>query len=98
MATVTLGTSANNSLTAVQYQSSLSAADLATIALGIKNMQVVAGVRPVLPEAFSRFGKLLIPNRGLLDVFPGDYVAIDGNGWPILIASQVIASSPWVHT
>jgi hypothetical protein len=98
MATVTLGTTANNSLTAIQYQASVSAADFATIMQGIKDMRVTAGVRPILPEGLSRFGKLVIPNRGIIDVLPGDYVAIDGNGWPILIASQVAGSSPWVHT
>lgn len=96
MATVTLGTTANNSLTAIAYQSSVSPADFATIMLGIKDDLNVA--KPVLPEGLSRQGKLLIPNRGWINVLPGDYVAIDGNGWPILISSKVIGSSPWVHT
>jgi hypothetical protein len=98
MATVTLGTTAQTSLTAIQYQASVSAADFATIMQGIKDMRVAAGVRPILPDGLSRFGKLVIPNRGIIDVLPGDYVAIDGNGWPILIASQVAGSGPWVHT
>jgi hypothetical protein len=98
VATVTLGTTANNSLTAIQFQASVLPADFATIMAGIKDMQVTAGVRPVLPEGLSRFGRLVIPNRGIINVLPGDYVAIDGNGWPILVGKEVIGSSPWVHT
>jgi len=98
MATITLGTTANNSLTAIIYQASVAAADFATIMAGIKDMQVTAGVRPVLPEGLSRFGRLVIPNRGIVNVLPGDIVAIDGNGWPILVGKEVIGSSPWVHS
>jgi len=41
-----------------------------------------------------------IPNRGVLKVLPGDVVAVDQSGWPILVSKQAIASpgSPWILT
>jgi len=98
MATKTLGTTANNSLTAIQFAANVSAADFATIMAGIKDLSLTANARIVLPEGLSRFGKLVIPNRGIIDVHPGDFVCIDGNGWPILVANEVVGSSPWVHS
>jgi hypothetical protein len=101
MATVTLGTTANNSLTAVAFASSLSDADFATIMQGIRDDKInAAGSHPIQPEAFMRSGQLLVPNRGILKVLPGDYIGIDNNGWPILVSADTIAYSAtlWVHT
>jgi hypothetical protein len=102
MATKTLGTTANNSLTAVEFATSLLAADVATIQQGIKNDKIAAaGSHPIYSgDAFSLNGLLYVPNRGVLQVLPGDYVAIDNNGWPILISADSIAygSTLWVHS
>ncbi len=45
----------------------------------------------------SANGQLLIPNRGLLKVLPGDYVFIDNTGWPILLsgATAGYAGTQW---
>ena len=40
---------------------------------------------------------LYIPNRGVLKVFPGDWVGIDSQGWPVLISANSIANGPWTH-
>jgi hypothetical protein len=42
-------------------------------------------------------GTLYIPRRGILKVFPGDYVAVDPTtGWPILVsASAANNASAW---
>ena len=100
MATKTLGTNATTSLTAVLYApgygSGLSAADIATIALGIKDDQNVT--RPVVPGSFVIDGLLFVPNRGVLKVFPGDFVGVDSRGWPILISKDTAANGPWTHT
>lgn len=42
-------------------------------------------------------GQLEIPGRGLLKVNPGDVVAVDSTGWPILVsaASIAYAGSQW---
>ena len=101
MATITLGTNATTTLTAITFASSISAADFATIAQGIRNDKIdVAGSHPILPDAFTRFGKLWVPNRGYLDVLPGDVVAFDSDGWPILVSASSIgyASTDWAHS
>lgn len=98
MATRTLGTSANNSLTSVLWNSagSVTAADLATINLGIKDD--IINSHPIVPNAF-RAGLLVIPNRGILKVLPGDFVGFDATtGWPILVSKRAIASGPWAHS
>ena len=48
--------------------------------------------------AFSKQGLLYIPNRGVLQVLPGDWVGVDNYGWPILVSSFSIANGPWTHT
>lgn len=44
--------------------------------------------------------RLVVPKRGVLNVLPGDRVAIDNTGWPILVsgASVGYAGSQWVET
>lgn len=97
MSTVTLGTSATTSLTALAFQrGGLAAADLATIYEGIKDDQV--NTHPIFPGAFSSQGLLYIPNRGILQVLPGDYVGIDSQGWPILVSANSIANAAWTHS
>lgn len=101
MATKTLGTSATNSLSpAIQflpgYGSGISAADLASMSLAIKND--LNGTTPIIPESFSSNGLLYIPNRGQLKILPGDWVGIDSQGWPILVSKNSIAHAAWTHT
>ena len=98
MATVTVGTSASTSLTGLKflpgYGSGMSAADIATIALGIKDDQNPA--HPVMPQAFSANGLLYVPNRGILKMLPGDYVAWDTTtGWPIVVSGYTAANGPY---
>lgn len=98
MATILLGTDANNSLTALAMNKQALAADFASIAQLIKNDKVdVAGAHPIFPGAFSQMGLLYVPNRGVLQVLPGDVVAVDNNGWPILVSKDSIdyGSSLW---
>lgn len=53
--------------------------------------------QPVPDETFSFNGKLWIPNRGTINVFPGDVVAVDNTGWPILVSKASIgyAATLW---
>mgnify|MGYP001589923803 CR=1 FL=1 len=99
MATNTFGTDANNSLTAVIYATSLLPADVATIQQGIKDDKIaVVPNHPIYRgDAFSRAGLLYIPNRGILQCLPGDVIAIDNAGWPILVSADSVAyaSSLW---
>ena len=92
----TLGTNATTSLTAQLASRQMAAADIANIAAGVKN-DLING-HPIFPGAFSSNGLLFIPNRGLLQVLPGDMIAYDSTGWPILLSALSIASGPWTHT
>lgn len=97
MATITLGTTANNSLTALLYNPGRTDADIAAINNLIKNDANVA--LPLVGGAFVRAGLLIIPNRGQLIIKPGDYVGVDAaTGWPILVSGKAIASGPWTHS
>lgn len=114
MATKTLGTNANNTLTAINFSKALSAADIAAIAAAILDDRSVdsgqpatsaPSAKPVFPGAFSQSGLLTIPNRGILQVLPGDWVGVDANGWPILVSANAIAGgtapsavTSWTHS
>lgn len=45
-------------------------------------------------------GLLTIPKRGVLKIIPGDIVAVDNTGWPILVSGAAIgyAGSQWTLT
>ena len=96
MATGTLGTTANNSLTADSFGDSPVPADVAAIANLIKNDQING--LPIFPGAWAQTGLLFIPNRGVLKMLPGDWVGVDSQGWPILVSKNSIANAAWTHT
>ncbi len=96
MATGTLGTTANNSLTSLINSGAMNTTDLATIAQGIKDDQINGN--PIFPGAYAQNGILYIPNRGILRVLPGDYVGIDSQGWPVLVSKNSITNAAWTHT
>ncbi len=101
MATVTLGTNANNSIPyALAFKpglnSGMSQTDVATLQQHILDDQ--NNLRPVVGGAFSFNGVLYVPNRGYLKILPGDYVGVDNRGWPILLSSDTIANGLWIHS
>ena len=99
MALLTLGTVANNSLDALVFKAGMVPADLASIVAGIKNQS--NPTHPIWPGAFNTSGQLVFPNRqGFLNLRPGDYVAFDSFGWPIVVSSESIAygSTDWAHS
>lgn len=61
---------------------------------GGKELALVRANPPGLSLADQR---LVIPNRGVLKVLPGDIVALDNTGWPILVSGAAIgyAGSQW---
>lgn len=99
MATVTLGTAATSSLVALNWNPMSSVADVATIAAGILGQSATA-FHGISPGAFSKSGRLKFPGReGFVLLKPGDYIAYDNFGWPVIVSAQTIASgSSWVHT
>jgi len=98
MALKTLGTNATTTLHALTFQrAGLLTADVATFRASIKN-DLVNG-NPIWPGGFED-GLLYIPNRGVLQIQPGDYIAYDATGWPILVSANAIASgsTSWTHS
>jgi len=104
MATITLGTNATTSLTALAFKhgvgvvasgAGMAFADVAALNNAIKNDQ---GNAHELVGGFNGNGLLIIPNRGVLKVRPGDYVGVDSRGWPILLSADTIANGPWTHS
>ncbi len=102
MATKTLGSNANNSLTALQFSAGADMVDADLAAMRALILDDLLGAfGRVMPEGFSRNGLLIVPNRGVLKVLPGDWVACDPNsGWPILVSGNVIGrgGTPWAHS
>ena len=102
MALLTLGTNANSSLAALKFlpgwNSGVSAANVAAFNADVLDDQNVA--HPQLPGALDMsVSRLYIPNRGWLQILPGDYVAVDATtGWPILLSKRAIAAGPWTHS
>lgn len=97
MALLTGGTSASTSLNALAYNPQAVVADVASVALGIKDD--LNPTHPIVAGAFARTGLLFIPNRGVLRALPGDYVMFDTTtGWPILVSANAIANGPWAHS
>jgi hypothetical protein len=41
-----------------------------------------------LSQSLTPNGLLYVPNRGVLRVYPGDWVAVDAAGWPVLIGRE----------
>lgn len=116
MATRTLGTNATTTLTAIPFPdltSASPAADFAAIQQAIIDdtpLAYTGAAFPtgtpsnVFPGAFSTMGTLYVPNRGTLKIFPGDWVAVDATGWPILLSGRALAgvtggpAVSWTHS
>lgn len=95
MATKTLGTNATTTLTAVQWQPGMLPADLAAI-----NALIVPDItgKPDLNSYFTAEGQLFLPGgRGIVNLQPGDWIGVDGAGWPVVVSGNIISTS-WTHT
>ncbi len=113
MALLTLGSNATTTLSAIQFLPGSSVADFAALAALIlddrssdsKPANPAPSAKPIFPGALSRTGQLVIPNRGIIQVLPGDYIGVDANGWPILLSANAIAggaapsaATSWTHS
>jgi hypothetical protein len=102
MATKTMGTAATTTLTAVQWLGgggNLLPADIATIQQSILDDQT--NTNPIWPGAWDTTGMLFVPNRGVLRMLPGDWIAVDSTGFPILLSSLAAGSGGsgnWRHS
>ena len=109
MALATFGSNAQTNLRALVMDSNLTIADGATFRANVKydgsfqngTLTAIQG-NAVYPGGFEfqgGQGLLYVPRRGVLQVLPGDYIAYDTNGWPILVSAWSIATgSQWVHS
>lgn len=101
MATGTLGTNLTSSLTTLDWNNMSAVADVAAIgALILGQPTPSTGKQIISPGSFAKSGRLHFPGRqGFMLLHPGDYVAVDAYGWPIVVSGQSIAfaSSSWTH-
>lgn len=98
MATKTLGTNGTATLPfAIQWYpgTTISPADLATIQESILND--INPAHPIWPGAFSNNGLLFVPNRGVLQVLPGDWIGVGTTGWPVLLAPTA-ETADWTNS
>ena len=103
MALQTLGTNANNSLSALVWNGMATpTADVAAI-----NALILDDVNPRHPKAqisgsggFVKEGLLYVPNRNaVLELRPGDVVAVDAtSGQVILLTAYGLSAGPWTLT
>ena len=55
--------------------------------------------QPRVNQAYVKQGLLIIPNRGHLQLKPGDFIGVDATtGWPIVVSGYTAANGPWSHT
>jgi hypothetical protein len=97
----TMGTTTTSILDALRFGADVTPQDFGNLSNLIKDDKVgIAGAHLRLNNAFSQNGLLYVPNRGVLQVLPGDYVAVDSDGWPILVSASSIgyASTEWAHS
>jgi hypothetical protein len=92
-----MGTAATTTLTALAFNPSMAPADFAAIDAAI--LDDLNPAHPNNPGGWARNGQLFVPNRGVLLMLPGDFVAFDTQtGWPILISARAGGQAGWVHS
>lgn len=98
MALLTIGTNATTSLQALIWQpSGMSATDLATLMALIRDPQSAQSYNASAKNIKSilQDGILYVPGGRTYQGFilkPGDYIAVDSLGWPIVIPGYDVAS------
>jgi len=103
MATGTLGTTAQNSLTSLRISSNMAPADAAAISAAIyrDNNPAHNDVPEYDEGAFTMNGlQLRLPGgRGIVNLKPGDVIAVDPTtGWPIVVSQNCAANGAIVTT
>jgi hypothetical protein len=105
MATKTLGTNAQTTLTAVQWNSAMSVSDLAAINALMKFPVYTApgfigAESGFIPTPCISQGVLYLPGgKGQIKLDEGDWIGVDPNtGWPIHLTKDTAGRASWVHT
>ncbi len=106
MSLLTAGTKLTTSLQALQWQpSGMSQTDLGNLNELIKELPPVAGIpggsnTTQKSSAWLQNGTLFLPSlkdQQGIRVDPGDWIMVDGKGWPIIVPA-VIFSTSWQHS
>lgn len=97
MSLITLGTNATTTLQALAWNPQSEIVDIASIAAGIKGQNAQ---QLIAPGDFAQNGRLHFPGRrGFVNLLPGDYIAFDAQGWPVIVSSWSIANGGgWTHS
>jgi len=99
MALLTAGTKLTTSLSALQFQpGGLSTADSASLMLLIKDPTVNGS--PRVPSGVIENNRLYLPDNKTpagIELRPGDWIMVDGAGYPLVIPSSVFSTS-WQHS
>jgi hypothetical protein len=101
MALITLGTNGTTTLNALAWNPQAAAADIASIVNNIKSQPNTGTFQRISPGAFAQNGRLHFPGRlgSFINLRPGDYIAYDGAGWPIVVSAFSIANGGgWTHS
>lgn len=96
MATLTAGSNATTTLTALQFTKDAADADIRAMQQAILDSAPLmnSGVRVTYPGAWSKVGQLFIPNRGTLYMKDGDWLLLDPTtGWPMLLSRGSMAKT-----
>jgi len=99
----TLGSNANNSLSAVQFHQSsgvMSDSDLALFNALIQPNY--GGLHPnsgKLGNYVERSGQFFIPQRGFIRIVNGDWLCLDSTtGYPFVLSNAAVTSGPYTHS
>jgi len=102
MALKTVGTAGTTSLDGVVWSQDpavLSRADVAAL-IQLNTGDQTTGHPIAQPCGIGgieqSFGKLIVPNRGSLIIYPGDVLAVDNRGGVILVTAYSAAGTDWV--
>lgn len=104
MATITAGTSATTTLTGLIWNRQLALSqptDLATIINNVKSQPGTGTFQRIAAGAFTQNGRLHFPGRlgSFINLNPGDLIAFDGAGWPIVVSAFSLANGGgWSHS
>ena len=104
MALTNMGTSATTTLKGFHMNGNSSAADAATLRANIKWDGVYVNAawtqiqnHAIYPGAFEfQYGQAVLhlpQGRGSIKILPGDYVAYDPQGWPIVVSGWSISGA-----
>ena len=100
MALLTAGTKTTTSCSALVWQpGGMSATDFGNLNELIKDPTTVSNPT-LIKKMWVQNGRLYVPGQRDAQGFrinPGDYILVDGAGWPFIVPSEIFSTS-WQHS